>query len=425
MDTAGLKQRHPANGPQTTLANGRPKLAARTSSHHPAGKVKHGALMQFLRMCAFALYFTSSILAIFTTQALGLPLYFYSPALFTAWMALTKQHFGVVITTMTYWWAPVTMRVSGDASVRGQLRRTPSGALRCDFPARLVLVANHQIYTDWIYLWWSAYCARMHGHLYIVLKESIKYIPLLGTGMMLYRFIFLSRRWAVDKARLATRLETLSAPHPESASPENPAGRDPMWLLLFPEGTNLSNNGRAASAKWAAKSGVPDLKHLLLPRSTGLGFSLAALRPSVSHLYDCTLAYEGVPPGAYGQDIFSLRGSYFQGRPPKSVNMHWRRFALAEIPLEEEAFAAWLAERWREKDELMQVYLDTGRFPADEGAGVDAEGAEVRGAGWIETEVRPRWWGEWIGVFVPVGAAGLVLNVVVKLLRMVGRVVRG
>lgn len=72
---AGLKQRHPhASVPTsdeptetttttTKQTNGRPKLTSRTSSHHPAGKVKHGAVMQFLRMCAFAAYFNGSIIA--------------------------------------------------------------------------------------------------------------------------------------------------------------------------------------------------------------------------------------------------------------------------------------------------------------------------------------------------------------------------
>lgn len=58
---------------------------------------------------------------------------------------MSKQYFGIVLTTMTYWWAPVTMRVSGDESVRGQLRKTEDGRLECDFPERLVLIANHQV----------------------------------------------------------------------------------------------------------------------------------------------------------------------------------------------------------------------------------------------------------------------------------------
>lgn len=66
MDTtpdAGLRQRHPPASviSPETQQNGRPKLSQRKSSNHPGGKVKHGAFMQFLRMCAFATYFNGSI----------------------------------------------------------------------------------------------------------------------------------------------------------------------------------------------------------------------------------------------------------------------------------------------------------------------------------------------------------------------------
>jgi lysocardiolipin and lysophospholipid acyltransferase len=80
------------------------------------------------------------------TQYIGLPLYFYSQDLFYAWMAMTKQHFSMVVTTMTFWWAPVTMRVSGDESIRGQMRKKDDGLLECDFPERLVFVSNHQVW---------------------------------------------------------------------------------------------------------------------------------------------------------------------------------------------------------------------------------------------------------------------------------------
>ncbi len=68
-------------------------------------------------------------------------------------MAVTKQSFGLVLTTMTYWWGPTTIRISGDASVAGQIRNTRDGRVEVDFPARIVMVANHQIYTDWLYRW--------------------------------------------------------------------------------------------------------------------------------------------------------------------------------------------------------------------------------------------------------------------------------
>lgn len=39
------------------------------------------------------------------------------------------------------------VRISGDASVAGQLRKTADGRAECDFPERLIMIANHQVRT--------------------------------------------------------------------------------------------------------------------------------------------------------------------------------------------------------------------------------------------------------------------------------------
>lgn len=70
---------------------------------------------------------------------------------------------------------------------------------------------------------------------------------------------------------------------------------DPMWLMIFPEGTNLSVNTRRQSKAWAEKSGIEDLKFQVLPRTTGLQYCLQELNGTVEWMYDCTMAYEGVP----------------------------------------------------------------------------------------------------------------------------------
>ena len=57
----------------------------------------------------------------------------------------------------------------------------------------------------------------------------------------------------------------------------------------------MSRSGRESSRKWAEKNSVPDLEHALLPRSTGMLFCLKELRDTVEWVYDCTVAYEGVP----------------------------------------------------------------------------------------------------------------------------------
>lgn len=232
----------------------------------------------------------SNISRIVVSEFLGLPLYCIKREWYYKNIVLAKEAFGITLACMAKWWSPTLIRISGDDSVKGQLCRLPDGRLECHFPERLVLLANHQLYSDWIYLWWIAYANRpkMSGHLYIVLKESIKYIPFLGQGMMMFDFIFMSRKWAKDKDRLAYRLHKLNQPLPGSSLLR------PMWLLLFPEGTNLSNNGRASSARWAEKNGFPDMQHQLLPRSTGSFYCLNQLRGSVDYVYDCTMAYEGI-----------------------------------------------------------------------------------------------------------------------------------
>ncbi|KXX81458.1 putative acyltransferase CST26 [Madurella mycetomatis] len=403
---ADLRHRVPA----AAAADPAPTDAAPAPGSHPSGKEKHGRLVQVLRGVSFGVYFMTCAIAINATQFLGAPLYWIDRDLFYAYMSLTKQSFGLLITTATHWWGPTTIRISGDASVADQMRKTEDGLVEFSFPERMIMIANHQIYTDWLYLWWVGYAnmPKMHGSIYIILKESLKYIPIVGPGMMFYGFIFMSRKMAVDQPRLAHRLGKLKAQH---TAPDGKSYLNPMWLLLFPEGTNASQNGRNKSAKWAEKIGVKDPEHMLLPRSTGIYFCLNELKGTVDYVYDCTVAYEGIPRGQFGEKLFTLSGTYFRGQPPKSVNFYWRRFRVADIPLDnQEQFDLWLRERWYEKDALMEQYISTGRFPASPSQ-VLTKGQE----GFLETEVRTRYWFEFLQIFTVLGAFGLLINAVLKL----------
>lgn len=97
--------------------------------------------------------------------------------------------------------------------------------------------------------------------------------------------------------------------------------------------------------------------------------------------------------------------STFKGRPPKSVNTYWRRFRLADIPLDDQKeFDVWLRDEWYKKDALVEDYLQTGRFPAMAGAKID----------FVQTEVRTRYPWEVLQVFTVVGILALVWNNVRK-----------
>ncbi|KAF2108416.1 acyltransferase-domain-containing protein [Lophiotrema nucula] len=380
-------------------------------SNHPAGPPRHGELTQAERAFTLASTFLSGVLAISASQFLGAPLKLIDPQFYDGYMAYTKECFAILVTCLTQWWAPTVVRVSGDSSMVGQLIKKKDGSLECRFAERMVLMANHQLYTDWLYLWWIAYTNNMHGFVYIILKESLKNIPIIGWGAQFYNFIFLARNWEKDQQQFKKHLSLLNDP------------KKPMWLIIFPEGTNLSQVTREKSASWAKKTGLKDMKHQLLPRSTGLRFCLQELEDTTQWLYDCTIAYEGVPPGQFGQDIFTLRSSFFEGRPPKSVNMHWRRFHVSDIPLKNsKAFEVWLRNRWREKDYMLEYFQRNNRFPAedfwkehlnmdDRSSGSQTLRSVPRPAVQIETEVKSGNWNEFVKIFAPITSVMMALTV--------------
>ncbi|KAI5303290.1 emp24p/erv25p- protein [Ascosphaera pollenicola] len=322
----------------------------------------HGIIIQILRTILLLAWFASCSVCIVLTQLVGCPLLLIRRRWFDAYIARTKASFGLVITAVTQWGAPTPVRISGDRSVKGQFGLDASGKiLKTQFPERLVMIANHQVYTDWMYLWWQAYSSNMHGHIYIILKESLKYIPVLGQGMMFYGFIFMARKWLQDKPRLKHRLEKLRRAYNRGIQG---SVFEPMWLLIFPEGTNLSENSKMKSDQYGVKSNLPNFEHVLLPRSTGLFFCLQELRGTVDYLYDCTVGYSGPPKGVYPDKFFTLRSTFLRGCPPASVNFYWRRFAIDELPLDDqEEFGRWLLQRWSEKNDLLEQFYNEGQFP--------------------------------------------------------------
>lgn len=80
--------------------------------------------------------------------------------------------------------------------------------------------------------------------------------------------------------------------------------------------------------------------------------------------------------------------------------MHWRRFNVSEIPLDDQKeFEDWLTARWAEKDQLMDQYFETGRFPSELAGSIKADNAidgqlVAATAGYVESYGRLRHWSE-------------------------------
>lgn len=305
-------------------------------------------------------------------------------------MDFTKKAFISMLISTLHLIAPSAVRITADSNSipKGTFYKDlKNGRIASHLKPRSIIMANHQIYTDWVFLWWLTSTADLAGKVYIMLKKSLEYIPILGFGMRNYKFIFMCRKWEQDRLTLHNSLGVIDANSrgvgpisgrsPSRQAPDGEIFWDttstneheqswPYCLILFPEGTNLSPLTRQKSINYANKIGKTPFQNVLLPHVTGARHSLLKLRPSLDIVYDITIGYSGVNRGEYGEAIYKLTNVIFKGESPKLVDMHIRGYNLNEIPIDDEqAFADWLYEVWAEKDKLMDVYSEKGTFDLD------------------------------------------------------------
>ena len=177
--------------------------------------------------------------------------------------------------------------------------------------------------------------------------------------MRFFEFIFLSRKWASDRSRIVSMLERAKA------------DCNPMWLLVFPEGTVITENTKSIANSFAKKKDIEfTAQHVILPRSTGL-FHILRCLDEAEYLYDFTIAYSGISKTAIPYDEYPIGKIFFEGNGPEAIHIHVDRFKIAHIPgvsrekynpTEETnpLFEEWLRKRFLEKDQLMSRFYDNG-----------------------------------------------------------------
>ncbi|GKV26558.1 hypothetical protein SLEP1_g35840 [Rubroshorea leprosula] len=134
---------------------------------------------------------------------------------------------------------------------------------------RVLLISNHRTEVDWMYLWDLALRKGCLGYIRYILKSSLMKLPVFGWGFYILEFIPVERKWEVDGPKMCHMLSTFKDP------------RDPLWLVLFPEGTDFSEQKCIRNQKYAAENGLPIMKNVLLPKSKGFSACLEELRGSL------------------------------------------------------------------------------------------------------------------------------------------------
>lgn len=224
-----------------------------------------------------------------------------------------------------------------------------------------LLIPNHQTMADVMVLLCLGWRCRRLGDMKWFVKDIIKWFPGFGWGMRFLDCVFVKRDWARDESRI----EKLFAKY----------RRDdiPVFLVSFLEGTRLTPGKLAKAQAYAEETGRRVPQKTLVPRTKGFVATMTGLRDHLDAVYDITLAYEDPTPTLV--ECFAAK--------PKRIDVHVRRYVIADLPEGSEALTEWVHERFVEKDERLLRHAEEGRF----------EGAEwperVELADWFASERRP------------------------------------
>jgi 1-acyl-sn-glycerol-3-phosphate acyltransferase len=205
----------------------------------------------------------------------------------------------------------------------------------------VLVVVNHQQMPDITTIMAFAWSKHRLGDLKFFVKRAIKWFPGIGWGMQFLACPFVRRNWDRDREAITRTFSILVNQ------------RIPMWLVSFVEGTRITPDKLAQSQTYARERGLAVPRHVLVPRTRGFAASVEGLRRHLGAVYDLTIGYvEGVP--TLWQYI---------GGSVRTIHLHVRRFPVDELPRLDADLRAWLLERFREKDALLEYFYTHGKFP--------------------------------------------------------------
>lgn len=205
---------------------------------------------------------------------------------------------------------------------------------------------NHKYDLDWLLGWMI--CQRTHilGGSKVVLKSSLKYVPILGSTWSFNEYIFLKRVWETDQKVLVKDLASI-LDYPKDLF---------YTMTIFCEGTRFNKEKHEASMEVAKKKGLPILKHHLLPRTRGFYLIASQLKGKVDYLYDFNLAVKQIDGRI--PSLMDIKNGV-----PVEAQIYFRRIPLSQVPVDDEKKCSeFLHKLYKEKDDIHDVFHVNGDF---------------------------------------------------------------
>ncbi|BBN04344.1 lysophosphatidic acid acyltransferase / lysophosphatidylinositol acyltransferase [Marchantia polymorpha subsp. ruderalis] len=232
------------------------------------------------------------------------------------------------------WWAGVKVRLYADGEAMKYLGKEHA-----------LLICNHRSDIDWLVGWLLAQRFGCLGGTRAVMKQSVKYLPVIGWSMYFSEYVFLARSWAKDEVTLKAGYRSLKG-FPR-----------PFWLALFVEGTRFTKKKLEAAQEYAASANMHIPQNVLIPRTKGFVSAIANLREFVPAVYDMTLAVSNDSTNPTMSGILKGQSS--------TIHVHLRRVPIETLPKADEEIAAWCKEAFVKKDEMLDDHNKINSFGED------------------------------------------------------------
>ncbi|CBH11183.1 acetyltransferase, putative [Trypanosoma brucei gambiense DAL972] len=239
-------------------------------------------------------------------------------------------------------------------------------------PGRVkLIILNHRCHLDWLVMFPFLARAGIAKSLRIVLKVGLSRVPIFGWSMQLFRYLFLTRKWASDRSHVVRMMDYYK-------------NSDGTVVFLFPEGTDLTESSVKKSNAYALRNNLPQFYQVLNPRSTGMIEMKNMIgAENIDEIVDVTMGYTDFVRGERPNEA-----SLLNGRTPSKIHIVCTRHCfsndqqdgwevgdrvkglrgkgLFSVPADDEALKNWLTDRFAKKELLLSRFYTRNPVGFDE-----------------------------------------------------------
>ncbi|KAL4227870.1 Lysocardiolipin acyltransferase 1 [Mactra antiquata] len=208
-----------------------------------------------------------------------------------------------------------------------------------------LIIMNHRTRLDWLFFFAVQLRYGSLRRFKIALKEEIRHLPGPGWAMQGAQFLFLKRRWEIDRERITTSLKSFKS-----------NGLIPQ-ILFFPEGTDFRAVSREKSRRYAEKNDLVDYEYVLHPRTLGFTTMVNEMRKynDLEQIIDVTVSY---PHNMVQSELDVMKGNI-----PKKIVFTLKTYEVDQLQTDSDhRLTAWVEERWAEKEEFLRQCYRNGTF---------------------------------------------------------------